>query len=119
MRLAAATRLFASNAMWRATGSRKAGRALVHALGSKDDDLRTIAGMLLARAGERAEPLLKEALDKRENLSMVLTILGDIGGRKFESDLEEFSRDADPKVAKAAQDALRVLQAQRKLAPSR
>ena len=109
MRLASATRLFACNALWRATGLQATGRALVRALGEKDYDLRTIAGTFLAQAGEKAVPLLQEAIDRRENLPMVLTILGDIGDPRFEPELVEFSRDRDPKVAQAASDALRVL----------
>lgn len=109
MRLATAARLFACNAVWRLTRLPGAGRALVRALGSEDEDLRTIAGMFLVQAGRRAEPLLEEALRRRENLPMVLSILASIGDRKFEPELREFSRDDDPKVAQAARDALRVL----------
>jgi hypothetical protein len=111
MRLAGAARLFAHSALWRITGLKVSGRALVRALGFPDEDLRTLAGMFLAQAGRKSEPLLQEALSRRENLPMVLAILGDIGDRKFEPDLIRFSRDGDPAVAKAAQDALRVLDA--------
>jgi HEAT repeat protein len=111
MRLAGAARLFACNAFWRVTRLSAAGRPLVRALGSEDEDLRTIAGMFLVQAGTRAETLLQEALEKRESLPMVLSILASIGDRKFEPELREFSLDRDPKVAQAARDALRVLTA--------
>ncbi len=107
--LAGATSLFAHNALWRGAGRTSSGRALVRALGSEDENLRVIAGMLLVRAGKKADPLLREALARRENLPMVLSILGDIGDRQFEPELIRFSRDPDPLVAKAAQNALRVL----------
>ena len=84
---------------------------MVRALGSPDDTERVVAGMFLVRAGAKAEPFLEEALRRRENLPMVLSILGDIGDRKFQPELEEFSADGDPKVAQAARDALRVLAA--------
>ena len=109
MRFAGVTRLFAHNALWRAIGLQWSGRTLVRALGSKDEDLRTVAGMFLVRAGNKAAPLLQEALSRRENLPMVLSILGDIGDRRCEAELIRFSHDGDPQVAKAAQDALRVL----------
>ena len=113
MRLGGAAWLFAHNALWRLTGREASGRALVRALGAADEDLRTIAGMFLARAGARSGPLLREVLRRRENLLMVLAILGDIGDRNFEPELTRLSRDPDPAVAKAAQDALRVLAARR------
>lgn len=109
MQVAEAVRLFACRALWRATGLRAAGRALVAALGSPDEDLRTIAGMFLVKAGKDAESLLHEALERRENLPMVLWILGDIGDRRFEPEIRRLSRDGDPNVARAAQDALRLL----------
>lgn len=107
--------LFASNVIWRATGARTAGRVLVRALGYKNETLRAIAGMLLVRGGKQSNPLLKEALDKRENLPVALTIIGSIGGREFESEVRCLSQDPDPDVAKAATDALRIIEAQNTL----
>lgn len=104
-----AARLAVLYGLWRATGLKAAGRALVHALGSPDENIRTIAGMLLVRMRGRAVPLLREALARRENLVVALAILGDIGDRRCEPDLVQFTRDGDPEVARAARDALRVL----------
>jgi HEAT repeat protein len=111
MRLVGTVRLFVQNALWRATGWATAGRALLRTLGSDDEDLRSLAGMFLVQAGPRAEPLLREALRRRESLTLVLTILGDIGDRRVEPDLLPFARDDDPKVAEAAREALRLLNA--------
>jgi HEAT repeat protein len=116
MDLAGSARLFLSNAVWRATGLRSAGRTLVHGLGSDDENQRTLAGMFLVQAGRQAEPLLEEALSKGENLPLVLTILGDIGDPKFEPELRRFSHDANPEVARAAADALLALARSRKQA---
>jgi hypothetical protein len=116
MVLARAGWLFVSNALWRLGGLRAAGRVLVRALDSKDETNRTIAGMLLVRAGKKSEPLLQEALDKRENLPVVLTVIGSIGDSKFEPELSRFSRDADPDVAKAAKDALQLIESHQPLA---
>ena len=113
MRLREALPLIACKTLWGVTGLRWAGRALVRALGQEDEDLRTLAGMFLVRAGRRAGPLLHEALARRENLPMVLSILADIGDSSVEPELRQFAGDRDPQVAAAARNALRVLQFQR------
>jgi hypothetical protein len=107
--LAQAAWVYTNNTLWRTTGSRAAGRALVRALGSPDATARTIAGMFLVQGGQRAEPLLREALARREHLPLVLTIIGDVGARSFDADLRRLSDDPDPQVAQAAREALRVL----------
>src|SRR5688572_7858198 len=109
MDLVRSAQVFASNALWRTTGMRPAGRTLVRALSSDDENVKTIAGMFLVQAGEKAEPLLREALARRESLPTVLTILGDIGDRRVEPELQQFVGDPDQDVARAAQDALLVL----------
>ena len=53
MRLAGAARLFLLHAIWRSLGAQWAGRALVTALGDKDESQHAIAATLLARSGER------------------------------------------------------------------
>lgn len=113
MELGKVAGVFANRALFSTTGLRPAGRALVRALGSEDENVRTIAGMSLVQAGERAEPLLQEAARRRENLPLVLTILGDIGDPKSEPLLERYTGDEDPEVARSAREALRVLRAQR------
>lgn len=87
------------------------GRELVRALGSANENLYVIAGMLLSRAGTKSEPLLLEALRRRENLHLVIPILSDVGSRQSESEIRELSHDRDPQVAQAAQDALRLMSA--------
>ena len=101
--------LLAQHAAWRATGLRTSGRALVRALGSTDPTVRTMAGTLLARSGAQAEPLLREALAARENLPMVVTLLGDVGDETCRPALSELAGDPDESVAGAARQALRVL----------
>jgi hypothetical protein len=106
-----AARLYALKSLWSTTGLRSAGRALVDALGSRDEDLRTVAGMLLVQSGKRAEPLIAEAIARREHLPMVLLIAGDIGASSLEPVLRRFTADPDPAVARAAHDGLRILAA--------
>jgi hypothetical protein len=94
---------------WRATGFEFLGRVIVRALSSQNENLRSIAGISLVKAGRLAEPLLEEALYRREHLPVILTILADIGDDRIESEIRSFSADTDPKVAEAARQALRVL----------
>lgn len=107
-------RLYALKSLWTATGSRSAGRALVKALGSTDEGERTVAGMLLVQGGKRTEPLVAEAIRRREHLPIVLLIAGDIGASSLEPDLRRLTSDPDPDVARAAHDALEILAAQQR-----
>lgn len=108
MRPVEAARLFACKSLLR-LGVSSAGRALVRALGSEDEDLRAVAGAFLVQTPKEAAPLLREALPNRQTLPMVLTVLGDLGDPQVEPELREFVDDPDPKVAQAAREALRVL----------
>lgn len=114
MGAARAARLFAANAVWRSTGLRSAGRVLVDALGSPDEDARTIAGILLVRAGGRSEPLLLEAAGRRECLPMALAVLGELGDPAVEPVLAGYLDDPDPEVAEAARNALEILRLARR-----
>ncbi len=96
---------------WRVTGLNAAGRVLLRALGSPNENVRTTAGMFLVKVGKKSEPLLLEALHRRESLPLVITILADIGSRQLEPEIRELSHDQDPQVARAAEDALRLLTA--------
>jgi hypothetical protein len=98
-------------AAWRWLGVKAGGRGLVRALGSANENVHVIAGMLLVRAGIKSEPLLLEALRRRENLPLIIPILTDIGSRQSEAEIRRLSQDRDPQVARAAQDALRFLAA--------
>lgn len=111
VRLPAVLRLLAQHAAWRLTGSAAAGRGVVRSLSSDDPTTRTIAGMLLVRAGRHAQPLLREALEARHALPLVVTILGDIGDQASRPMLSALTRDPDAAVAGAAREALRVLDA--------
>jgi hypothetical protein len=111
MDVAGAVRVYGYNALWRATGARRAGRALINALGAPDEELQVLAGIFLVRGADKAEPLLEEALARRKHLPEVITILADIGNPKYKPEFRRLADDADPAVADAARDALRVLEA--------
>src|SRR5438105_5505260 len=101
--------LLVNGLLWRATRQAWFGRPLVEALGEPDETSRSIAGIMLAKAGASALPLLHRALIERRNLPQVLTLLGDVGDASVQQDIARFAHDDDERVARAAQDALRVL----------
>ena len=105
-------RLYAWKSIWNATGLRCAGRNLLTALGSGDESVRSVAAMFLVQSGRRAEPLLAEAIRRREHLPTVLVIAGDLGAASLAGELKRFTSDPDPEIAKAARDGLRILAAQ-------
>jgi hypothetical protein len=72
-----------------------------------------MAGMLLVRAGHRSAPLLRDALAAGHARPVVATLLADIGDQTSRPTLTALTGDPDATVAKAARDALRVLDAQR------
>ena len=109
MNIAKVAQLFVSKAVWSVAGFDMAGRALIHALDSEDEDIRTIAGMFLVQTGQRSEPLLEEALHKGQYLPMVINVLGSIGDPRIVSELRPFTEDSDPEIARAAQDAIRAI----------
>ena len=102
--------LAAAHAAWRVTGARSAGRVLVRALSSPDENVRTVAGMLLEKGGRRrAAPVLYEAVERRECLDVVLLILADLEVPGAAEVLERFTDDPDPEVARSAREGLRIL----------
>ena len=113
MRIAGAARLFLLYVIWRSLGADWAGRSLLNALGEKDENLSAIAATLLARSGERAEPLVLDALRRRQNLDLTIPLFGDVARPAHAEELERLHRDPDPKIARAAKDALEVLQLRR------
>ena len=109
MRVLSAAYLFGAKLIWSLTRLDGAAKPLVRALGSPDDNLRMIAGMFLVQAGSRAIPVLAEALRKRENLQMVLSVIASVGDRKLEPYVRPFESDGDANVAAAARHAAEVL----------
>ncbi|MDH3692618.1 MAG: hypothetical protein OEU36_24585 [Gammaproteobacteria bacterium] len=109
MRLAETAKLFVIRMLWQWTGLRRLGDQLVQALGSEDENIRTIAGMFLVQTGRRSRPLLEETLDKQQHLPVILTILGDIEDLEYLPKLEKYTQDPDSAVAQAARDAIEVV----------
>ena len=109
MRLARTIVLLLEGLLWRATHLRALGVRLVEALGDADETPRNVAGIMLAKSGHAAVPLLREALAQGRHLTQVLTLLGDVGDASVEQDLAALTFDPRPDVAQAARYALRVI----------
>jgi HEAT repeat protein len=108
MNLPRAVALFGYKAAFQA-GVRSAGRALFDALGARDENVRTLAGMFLVQSGRRALPILREALARGERVPEVLTMMGDIADPACEEEIARYLGSEDPAVARAAKDALAAL----------
>ena len=79
MGLASSIGLVGAGLAWRSARFKPAGRALVNALDSGEQD-RTLAGMALVQAGERSVELIEERLEASEATLMLVRVLNDIGG---------------------------------------
>jgi len=97
--------------IWRLSRMKWAGRILLHAL-EDSEPIRMLAGMLLVKGKEQALPLLMEAVRTRYQLPTILTMLGDVGDARYRHVVEEFTDDADPRVALAAREAIRIFDLQ-------
>jgi hypothetical protein len=96
-----------------------AGKGLIHALGSPDENERTLAGMFLVQSGRKALPYLRAAVARREHLPIILQIIADIGDPSSAGDIKPFVDDPNREVAVAASDAMRVLALNNAPSPAR
>jgi hypothetical protein len=105
--------LLAVGAVWLLTGAAAAGRALTRAITDGGEDERTLAGMLLVRAGDRSVPVVTEAILSGRGSTALIDVLASIGSQAARDALVRVSRAAapavDPVVAAAAAQALRTL----------
>src|SRR5260370_37243378 len=108
MQVLRAAGLFAANSIWRVTGSQTAGRTLVNALAASDSNLRTIAGMLIVRGGQKAVPLIEEAIHRQLNLPQVLVMEGDVGAKQLQPQLQNVTGHPTPQISRATRDGLKI-----------
>ncbi len=109
MKLGESAAVFSAYAVWRATGSARAGAVVANALASADETNRTAAGVLLVRAAARSLPLLRGNLKRGVAVALSLRLLGDIGASEAVRDIEPFVGSSDSAIARAAADALKAL----------
>lgn len=107
--VARALTLFGYKAAFKTMGLESAGRALIEALDSPDETVRTLAAMSLVQIGERSLPLLRAELARGQHVTQVLTMMADIGDVNSQRDIETFVDSADPVIAASARDALLAL----------
>jgi hypothetical protein len=109
----ASARLLVVGVIWLLTGAAAAGRALTRAITDGGENERTLAGMLLVRAGDRSVPVVTEAILSGCGSPALIDVLASIGSEAARDALARVSRAAapavDPVVAAAAADALRTL----------
>ena len=102
--------LVAAGAAWRYTGAPPAGRTLVGGLTNGDENERTVAGIMLTRAGDRSVPLLTEALRTGDAApDPAVDVLASIGTDAARSALRGLAQGGTD-VAPAAARALRTLE---------
>ena len=107
--------LLAVGATWRLTGIRAAGDALVTAAATGAGTERTLAGMLLVRAGDRSVPVVTEAILSGRDPGALVDVLASIGTDGAREALVRVSQTPRPVVSPEARDsaaeALRTLDA--------
>ena len=109
MQLGKTLALLAEGMLWRMTHQPWLGRRLIKGLGESDENARSVAGIMLAKSGPAAIPILHDALIERNHVAEVLAVLGDVGDASMEDEVARFASDKDERIARAARDALRVL----------
>lgn len=112
MKLARSAALFGAKVAFQ-SGVDSAGRTLVDALDSEDENVRTLAGMFLVQCGRRSIPLLREELARGRHVPQILTMLGDIADPEVVPQLESYTASSDGEEARAAREALEILRRNR------
>ncbi len=100
-----AARLLTAGAAWRIAGARPAGRALVAALARDDETERTVAGIMLVRAGDRSVPLVAEALLEGGSPDDLVPVLSSIGTDAARSALGTVAASTGPTVGEPARES--------------
>jgi hypothetical protein len=110
---AASAKLLAVGAAWRLTGVSAAGAALVAAVTTGGETERTLAGMLLVKAGDRSVPVVTDAIMTGPEPADLVDVLVSIGTDDARAALLRVSQAPPPAVPPAtrhaAAEALRTL----------
>jgi hypothetical protein len=115
---AASAKLLAVGAAWRLTGVSAAGDALVAAVTTGGETERTLAGMLLVKAGDRSVPVVTDAIMTGPEPADLVDVLVSIGTDDARAALLLVSQAPPPAVPpatrNAAAEALRTLDEMRR-----
>lgn len=110
---AASAKLLAAGAAWRLTGVPAAGHTLVTAVTTGGETERTLAGMLLVKAGDRSVPVVTEAVMAGPGRAELVDVLVSIGTDDARAALVRVAQAppaaVPPATRDAAEEALRTL----------
>lgn len=99
-------KVLANDRVWRLAGSEAAGRAVARAaVDPADEDISTLAAMLLVRGGDRAVPLLEDLVAAGHADPIIVDVLASIATPRATAVLDRLAGHDDPDVATAARTA--------------
>jgi hypothetical protein len=111
----ASAKLLAAGATWRLTGVPAAGHALLAAVTRGGEAERTLAGILLVKAGDRSVAPLTAAIMAGNNAPGLVDVLASIGTDPARDALVTVAQGSQtrvvPHIRRAATEALRTLDA--------
>lgn len=102
---------------WRTVGNQSAGKELLKAFRSDDEQSRNLAGISLVKAGDRSVDLIEKAKTRGRLTPELVRLLADIRGPKSEALLTELAAGKGP-LADAATESLELLEQIDQLGPS-
>jgi len=98
-------RILAVGVTWRLTGITAAGDALLTAVTTGSETDRTLAGMLLVKAGNRSVPVVTDAVLTGKGAADLVDVLASINTADARAALEMVAQAAPSVVAAQAKDA--------------
>ena len=108
MDIGGSLRVLGAGLGWRRFGLAGSGRRLLEAVGSTNEQKRSLAGMALVRAGERSVGLIESAIDDGTATPQAVQLLADIGGERARSVLASVATSKGA-LSAAADEALDLL----------
>lgn len=116
MSVGSSLKVIGAGVAWRAVGSKSAGKELLKAFKSDDEQKRTLAGISLVKAGDRSVDLIRQAKARGRLTPELVRVLADIGGPKSKALLSDLAAGKGP-VADAAVESLELLEHIEQLGP--
>lgn len=98
-------RILAAGATWRLTGIAAAGDALLTAVTTGNETERTLAGMLLVKAGNRSVTVVSDAVLTGKGATDLIDVLASINTTDARAALVSVAQAPPPTVAPQAKDA--------------
>ena len=105
MNAVTSARILATGATWRLTGIAAAGDALLTAATTGDENERTLAGMLLVKAGNRSVPMVADAVLTGRGAAELVDVLASIDTADARAALVTVAQAPPSAVAPQAQGA--------------